>query len=222
MWSQFLSCREDKWRTMNGLTLLLPHGYEGMGLNTAVGAWSASSHWSSGDNIIVANCTTLANMFHVAPPSASPLASLLWCSPQKLLRYPKPVSSMADFTSGGFGSHRRCEWRERREDGRALFWKSVSTTCSRNLTDGCPKTWRSSGWKLHPFPADAIAKALKRRAKTRILFGSKKPRNMGGWTFMNEHMDLHGLGRLQCGTERERKPCFRFPSCSPTAPQRLA
>ena len=52
--------------------------------------------------------------------------------------------------------------------------------------------------QLHPFPADAIAKALERQAKdAKLVWLQEEPRNMGGWTFMNEHMDLHGLGRLQ-------------------------
>ena len=63
-------------------------------------AWSAFLQLGSGDNIIVANCTTPANMFHVLRrqvhrPFRKPLVVF---TPKKLLRYPKAVSSMADFT----------------------------------------------------------------------------------------------------------------------------
>ena len=52
--------------------------------------------------------------------------------------------------------------------------------------------------QLHPFPADAVAKALKRQAKNaKLVWLQEEPRNMGGWTFMNEHMAIHGLGDLQ-------------------------
>ena len=128
MWDQFLSAGEDKWRTMNGLTLLLPHGYEGMGSEHSSGRMERFLQLGSGDNIIVANCTTPANMFHVLRrqvhrPFRKPLVVF---TPKKLLRYPK-----GGVLHGGFrerripGSHRRCEWRERREDGRALFGQGV-------------------------------------------------------------------------------------------------
>lgn len=201
MWDQFLSAGEDKWRTMNGLTLLLPHGYEGMGSEHSSGRMERFLQLGSGDNIIVANCTTPANMFHVLRrqvhrPFRKPLVVF---TPKKLLRYPKAVSSMADFSSGGF--------QEVIDDANGVKGAKTVVLCSGKVYydllekfDGrVPKNMAVIRVEqLHPFPADAIAKALKRQAKdAHLVWLQEEPRNMGGWTFMNEHMGLHGLGQLQ-------------------------
>ena len=201
MWDQFLSAGEDKWRTMNGLTLLLPHGYEGMGSEHSSGRMERFLQLGSGDNIIVANCTTPANMFHVLRrqvhrPFRKPLVVF---TPKKLLRYPKAVSSMADFTGGGF--------QEVIDDANGVKGAKTVVLCSGKVYydllekfDGrVPKNMAVIRVEqLHPFPADAIAKALKRQAKdAHLVWLQEEPRNMGGWTFMNEHMGLHGLGQLQ-------------------------
>ena len=201
MWYQFLSAGEDKWRTMNGLTLLLPHGYEGMGSEHSSGRMERFLQLGSGDNIIVANCTTPANMFHVLRrqvhrPFRKPLVVF---TPKKLLRYPKAVSSMADFTSGGF--------QEVIDDANGVKGAKTVVLCSGKVYydllekfDGrVPKNMAVIRVEqLHPFPADAIAKALKHQAKdAHLVWLQEEPRNKGGWTFMNEHMGLHGLGQLQ-------------------------
>ena len=201
MWDQFLSAGEDKWRTMNGLTLLLPHGYEGMGSEHSSGRMERFLQLGSGDNIIVANCTTPANMFHVLRrqvhrPFRKPLVVF---TPKKLLRYPRAVSSMVDFTQGGF--------KEIIDDAQGMKDADTVVLCSgkvyydllEKFEDRLPTNMAVIRVEqLHPFPADAIAKALERQAKdAKLVWLQEEPRNMGGWTFMNEHMDLHGLGRLQ-------------------------
>ena len=200
MWDQFLSSGEDKWRTMNGLTLLLPHGYEGMGSEHSSGRMERFLQLGSGDNIIVANCTTPANMFHVLRrqvhrPFRKPLVVF---TPKKLLRYPQAVSAMSDFTTGGF--------QEVMDDRKAPKTADTVVLCSgkvyydllEKLEGHTPKNMAVVRVEqLHPFPADSIAKVLKGYARdAKLVWLQEEPRNMGGWTFMNEHMHLHGLGSL--------------------------
>ncbi|MDP7434734.1 MAG: 2-oxoglutarate dehydrogenase E1 component, partial [Flavobacteriales bacterium] len=201
MWDQFLSAGEDKWRTMNGLTLLLPHGYEGMGSEHSSGRMERFLQLGSGDNIIVANCTTPANIFHVLRrqvhrPFRKPLVVF---TPKKLLRYPKAVSTMADFAKGKF--------QEVIDDGHGVKNADTVVLCSgkvyydllEKFEDRVPKNMAVLRVEqLHPFPADAVVKALKRQAKNaKLIWLQEEPRNMGGWTFMNEHMAIHGMGDLQ-------------------------
>ena len=200
MWDQFLSSGEDKWRTMNGLTLLLPHGYEGMGSEHSSGRMERFLQLGSGDNIIVANCTTPANMFHVLRrqvhrPFRKPLVVF---TPKKLLRYPQAVSAMSDFTTGGF--------QEVMDDRKAPKTADTVVLCSgkvyydllEKLEGRTPKNMAVVRVEqLHPFPVDSIAKVLKGYARdAKLVWLQEEPRNMGGWTFMNEHMHLHGLGSL--------------------------
>jgi 2-oxoglutarate dehydrogenase E1 component len=200
MWDQFLSSGEDKWRTMNGLTLLLPHGYEGMGSEHSSGRMERFLQLGSGDNIIVANCTTPANMFHVLRrqvhrPFRKPLVVF---TPKKLLRYPQAVSAMSDFTTGGF--------QEVMDDRKAPKTADTVVLCSGKVYYDLLEKFEGRTPKnmavvrveqLHPFPADSMAKVLKGYAPdAKLVWLQEEPRNMGGWTFMNEHMHLHGLGSL--------------------------
>ena len=200
MWDQFLSSGEDKWRTMNGLTLLLPHGYEGMGSEHSSGRMERFLQLGSGDNIIVANCTTPANMFHVLRrqvhrPFRKPLVVF---TPKKLLRHPQAVSAMSDFTTGGF--------QEVMDDRKAPKTADTVVLCSGKVYYDLLEKFEGRTPKnmavvrveqLHPFPADSIAKVLKGYARdAKLVWLQEEPRNMGGWTFMNEHMHLHGLGSL--------------------------
>jgi 2-oxoglutarate dehydrogenase E1 component len=201
MWDQFLSAGEDKWRTMNGLTLLLPHGYEGMGSEHSSGRLERFLQLGSGDNLFVVNCTTPANMFHVLRrqvhrPFRKPLVVF---TPKKLLRYPKAVSSMADLSQGGF--------REVIDDAKAPASAEVVVVCSgkvyydllEKFDDRQPKNLAVVRLEqLHPFPADALGKVLNRYTKrSKVVWLQEEPRNMGGWTFVHEHMALSGLGDIQ-------------------------
>ena len=101
---QFLAAGEDKWNAPNGLTLFLPHGYEGMGSEHSSGRMERYLQLCAGDNMQVANPTTPANHFHllrrqVLRPFRKPLVVF---TPKKLLRYPDAVSSMADLAEGKF------------------------------------------------------------------------------------------------------------------------
>ena len=103
LFDQFLSAAEDKWRTMNGLTLLLPHGYEGMGSEHSSGRMERFLQLGSGDNFFVCNITEPANYFHLLRRQVKfgfrkPLVVF---TPKKLLRYPKAVG-FAAMAKGGF------------------------------------------------------------------------------------------------------------------------
>ena len=101
---QFLSAAEDKWKVMNGLVILLPHGYEGQGAEHSSARMERWLQANAEDNFQVANATTPANYFHLLRrqlhrPIRKPLVVF---TPKSLLRYPKCVSSIEDFTTGGF------------------------------------------------------------------------------------------------------------------------
>ncbi|MEP6584318.1 MAG: 2-oxoglutarate dehydrogenase E1 component [Ginsengibacter sp.] len=101
---QFITCSEQKWRRMNGLVLLLPHGYEGQGPEHSSGRMERFLQMCAELNIIITNVTTAANLFHVlrrqlAWPFRKPLINF---SPKANLRHPGSYSHIKEFTSGGF------------------------------------------------------------------------------------------------------------------------
>ncbi len=101
---QFITCSEQKWRRMNGLVLLLPHGYEGQGPEHSSGRIERFLQMCAELNIVVTNITTAANLFHclrrqIAWPFRKPLINF---SPKANLRHSGSYSSLQEFTSGGF------------------------------------------------------------------------------------------------------------------------
>ncbi|MDA1335503.1 MAG: 2-oxoglutarate dehydrogenase E1 component [Bacteroidetes bacterium] len=104
LFDQFLSAAEDKWRTMNGLTLLLPHGYEGMGSEHSSGRMERFLQLGSDDNMFICNVTEPANFFHLLRRQVKLnfRKPLVVFTPKKLLRYPQAVSKVSDFAKGNF------------------------------------------------------------------------------------------------------------------------
>ena len=62
---QYLCCAEEKWGTQNGVVLLLPHGYEGQGAEHSSARMERFLQSCADENMVVVNCTTPANFFHV-------------------------------------------------------------------------------------------------------------------------------------------------------------
>jgi 2-oxoglutarate dehydrogenase E1 component len=89
---------------MNGVVLLLPHGYEGQGPEHSSARMERFLQMCAELNIVVTNITTSANLFHalrrqLAWPFRKPLVNF---SPKANLRHPGSYSSMNEFTTGGF------------------------------------------------------------------------------------------------------------------------
>jgi len=101
---QYLSSAEDKWKVMNGLVLFLPHGYEGQGPEHSSARLERFLTLSGHYNWQITNCTTPANLFHLLRRQLirefrKPLVVF---TPKSLLRHPRCVSKISEFTEGGF------------------------------------------------------------------------------------------------------------------------
>ena len=101
---QFIAAAEQKWQRMNGVTLLLPHGYEGQGPEHSSARMERFLQMCAEWNMVVTDITTTANLFHafrrqMAWPFRKPLVNF---SPKANLRHPGTYSKMEEFTSGGF------------------------------------------------------------------------------------------------------------------------
>lgn len=101
---QYISSAEDKWNRMNGIVLLLPHGYEGQGAEHSSARLERFLNLCAEENIQVVNCTTPANYFHalrrqLQRPFRKPLVVF---TPKSLLRHPRVISSMDELANGRF------------------------------------------------------------------------------------------------------------------------
>ena len=101
---QFLASAESKWRRMSGLTLLLPHGYEGQGPEHSSARLERFLELCARCNLQVVNLSTPAQLFHALRRQMhrrfrKPLVIM---SPKSLLRHRAAVSPVQEFTHGHF------------------------------------------------------------------------------------------------------------------------
>ena len=104
IFDQYLSAAEDKWKSQNGIVVLLPHGYEGQGSEHSSARIERYLQLCGEDNMTVADCTTPGNMYHLLrrQMKRNYRKPLVVFTPKSLLRHPKAVSSIADLASGEF------------------------------------------------------------------------------------------------------------------------
>lgn len=220
IWDQFLCATEDKWNVMNGLTVLLPHGYEGMGAEHSSGRMERFLSLCSGDNIIVANCTTPAQMFHllrrqVVRPFRKPLVVF---TPKKLLRYPKAVSKISELAKGKF-----IEVLDDPRMDKAAAAKKVDTVmlCTGKIYYEVLERFEQEKKdttniavvrieQVHPFPEAAIESIISRYGKdVKVVWLQEEPENMGAWPFVSMHYNgdiVETIARPACGTTAAGSP----------------
>lgn len=188
MIDQFITSAESKWQRMNGLVMLLPHGYEGQGPEHSNARPERFLQLAAEENLVVTNITTPANLFHMFRRQVKwefrkPLVQF---APKSLLRHPKVISPIKEFTDGKF--------REIYEDNYVTN-KNVKRVllCTGKVYYDLLEKQQSGERKdvaiirieqLHPFPMNQIDKALKKFKDPEIFWVQEEPSNMGYWTFM--------------------------------------
>ena len=188
MIDQFVSCSETKWQRMNGLVLLLPHGYEGQGPEHSNARPERYLQLCAEYNMVVANITTPSNFFHAMRRQMTwefrkPLVVM---SPKSLLRHPKAISPLDEFTSGSF--------QEVIGDDNVTA-KSVKKVilCSGkvyyDLLERKEKDKRKDIAlirieQLQPFPANQVNKILDKYKNADYFWLQEEPENMGYWNFV--------------------------------------
>ncbi|WP_457617093.1 2-oxoglutarate dehydrogenase E1 component [Lutibacter sp.] len=104
IFDQYLSAAEDKWKLQNGIVILLPHGYEGQGSEHSSARMERYLQLCAIDNMIVADCTTPANFYHLLRRQMKRnfRKPLIVFTPKSLLRHPLAVSKLDEFANGSF------------------------------------------------------------------------------------------------------------------------
>jgi 2-oxoglutarate dehydrogenase E1 component len=186
---QFISAAEDKWRTMNGITMFLPHGYEGQGSEHSSARMERYLQLCAENNMYICDVTTPANFFHLLRRQTKTAfrKPLVVFTPKKLLRYPKAVSSMKDLTKGGF---------QEVIDDAAINKKQVEVValCTGKVYYEALEMREKLGVdsialvrveQLYPLPVDQITAVLNGYSKkAKIVWLQEEPENMGAWSYM--------------------------------------
>jgi len=207
---QYLFSGEDKWKTQNGLVMLLPHGYEGQGAEHSSARMERYLQLCAKDNVYVANCSTPANMFHILrrQMKAGFRKPLVVFTPKSLLRHPKVLSSVDEFTKGSF--------KPLIDDNSVLDLKKINTVVFvtgkfyYDLLDQKERLGRDDIAlvrieQLFPLPINLIKSIISKYSfADDLVWAQEEPRNMGAYTHillnLNEARSFRVASRRTYGT----------------------
>ncbi|MBS4045022.1 MAG: 2-oxoglutarate dehydrogenase E1 component [Alphaproteobacteria bacterium] len=191
VFDQFISSGEAKWMRMSGLTVLLPHGYEGQGPEHSSARLERYLQLCAEDNMQVANCSTPANYFHILRRQIHRKfrKPLILMTPKSLLRHKLAVSKLEEMASGT--TFHRVLWDDAPHDDAKIkrvilcsgkvYYDLFEERQKRELKD----TVILRVEQLYPFPHKALMTELSRykNAKT-VVWCQEEPKNMGAWSFV--------------------------------------
>ena len=189
MIDQYLSAAEDKWKTQNGIVMLLPHGYEGQGAEHSSARMERYLQLCAKDNMFVANCTTPANFFHLLrrQMKGNFRKPLIIFTPKSLLRHPMAVSKVEDLTNGAFqrvipdGEVDQKQVQKLVFCSGKFYYDLIDARAEKNLMDVAIVRIE----QLFPLPYEEIQSEIDRySAAKEIVWAQEEPRNMGAWGYL--------------------------------------
>jgi 2-oxoglutarate dehydrogenase E1 component len=184
---QFISSGEAKWGRLCGLTLFLPHGYEGQGPEHSSARLERFLQLCAEHNMQVCIPSSPAQMFHLlrrqcVRPARKPLIVL---TPKSLLRHRASVSSLADLSSGCFQTIvGDPELRASNAVRRLVFCsgKVYYDLVERRSEEKLDHVAIIRLEELYPFPIDDYARTLKEYpSAAEIVWCQEEPQNQGAW-----------------------------------------
>src|ERR1700681_4995073 len=198
---QFISSGEAKWGRLCGLTLFLPHGYEGQGPEHSSARLERFLQLCAEENMQVVVPSTPAQMFHllrrqVLQPFRRPLITF---TPKSLLRHELSVSSLAELSISSFANViGEIDDLPAAQVERVVF-------CSGKVYFDLLKARRSAALRgvalvrieqLYPFPVEAYQAVLARYANaTDLVWCQEEPQNQGAWYQIRHRLQELVMGR---------------------------
>ncbi len=202
---QFISSGQSKWLRMSGLTMMLPHGYEGQGPEHSSARMERFLQLAAEDNVQIVNCTTPANLFHVLRRQMRRkfLRPLVMFTPKSLLRHRRAVSSLAAF--GPDSRFHRVLGQDEPPDPtdvrRTIFCSGKVYFDLLEALEERDSDIRAAVQivrieQLYPFPFDVVMDILSASPRSEVVWCQEEPANMGAWSFMRPLLDeaMEGSG----------------------------
>lgn len=204
IFDQYISSSEYKWRRMNGLVVLLPHGYEGQGPEHSSGRVERFLQLCAENNMQIVNATTPAQQFHVLRRQLKRdfRKPLICFTPKKLLRFPACMSHLSEFTNGNF--------EEILDDPNVRDKNQIDTLvlCSGKIYYEIKEEMEKREVKsmavvrleqLYPLHEEKLSSILKSYANVKnYLWVQEEPENMGAWKYIQyelKDLKLKYVGR---------------------------
>ncbi len=199
---QFICSGESKWLRMNGLVMLLPHGYEGQGPEHSSARLERYLQLSAEDNWQVVVPTTPANYFHALRRQMrrSFRKPLVVMTPKSLLRHKDCVSTLADFGPGSSFRRILTETDQLTDASNVrrvvlcsgkVYFDLVAERRKRKIDDIAIMRIE----QLYPFPFTRLGVRLSQYPHAEVVWCQEEPENMGAWHFVDRRIEraLAGL-----------------------------
>ena len=195
---QYLVAAEEKWKAQNGLVMLLPHGFEGQGAEHSSGRLERFLELTANDNIIVANCTTPANFFHILRRQLKwnfrkPLVIM---SPKSLLRHPWVVSSLEDLANGKFQPIIDDTTADANKVEKLvlctgkLYYELLAKKEELNAENIALVRLE----QIYPLQREDLDNILNKYSNRKeLIWAQEEPENMGAWTYILRHLRNTGI-----------------------------
>ncbi len=191
---QFIASGEVKWGRVNGITLMLPHGYEGQGPEHSSARLERFMQLSADTNMQVVQPTTASQIFHILRRQMvrNLRKPLIILTPKSLLRNKDAASPISEFTKGCF----QTVIPEQKELNADKVKRVVA--CSGKVYYDLVKKREEKGAddvvllrveQLYPFPHKAFATELKKYPNvTDLVWCQDEPQNQGAWFFVQHYI----------------------------------
>ena len=207
---QFIAAGEAKWGRISGLTLLLPHGYEGQGPEHSSARLERFLQLCASENMLVCVPTTPAQCYHMLRRQMrmTTRKPLVVMTPKSLLRHKLAVSSLDELANGEFQHLIPDNAADPKKVKRVV---ACSGKVYYDLVEDAQKRGQDDVAilrieQLYPFPRELLATELKRYSKaTAVVWCQEEPQNQGAWYQIKHHLQaclgdkqsLHYAGRAR-------------------------
>lgn len=195
---QYVSSAEQKWATMNGLVMLLPHGYEGGGPDHSSARMERFLQGCAEFNMIVTNITTSANFFHalrrqLAWPFRKPMVNF---APKANLRHPGSYSTMDEFLKGGFREVLDDSYVTKKDVKKVLLCsgKIYFELLERQQKDKRRDVAVVRLEQLYPLPYRQLEALYQQYSKATWFWVQEEPLNMGAASFLQMNLKAIPFG----------------------------
>ncbi|PID69199.1 MAG: 2-oxoglutarate dehydrogenase E1 component [Flavobacteriales bacterium] len=214
VFDQYISAAEDKWKLQNGIVVLLPHGYEGQGSEHSSARIERYLQLCANDNMIVANCTTPANIYHLLRRhmKRNYRKPLIVFTPKSLLRHPKAVSTIEELAEGGFKTVIDDNINKNKVKKLVFcsgkFYYDLLAEREKNKREDIAFIRVE---QLFPLDEEKIEKIIKGYKNVNTyVWAQEEPQNMGAWSYMLQRFNLVKL-------EVASRPYYAVPAAGSSA-----
>jgi 2-oxoglutarate dehydrogenase E1 component len=199
MIDQFIAAGEQKWNRMNGITMLLPHGYEGQGPEHSSARMERFLQMCAEQNMVVTNITTAANFFHALRRQLtwSFRKPLINFSPKANLRHAGTYSSKNEFTEGRFKEVIDDPSNPFPDQVKKVFLctgKIYFEIADRKITEKRDDVAVVRLEQLYPLPENQLIELQKKYAKATWFWIQEEPLNMGAASFLKMNLQRLRFG----------------------------